>query len=82
MEDLKITVSIHKDLQQLLGQLAISSDNGETQCLSMGKGLLAYGKLNTGKETRQMVEGITAEDVRDMAVRIFDKEKISKLIYI
>ena len=68
--------------KQLLGQLAISSDNGETQCLSMGKGLLAYGKVSSGKENRSLVEGITAEDVRDMAVRIFDKEKISKLIYI
>ena len=68
--------------KQLLGQLAISSDNGETQCLSMGKGLLAYGKVSSGKENRSLVEGITAEDVRDMAVRIFDKNKISKLIYI
>ncbi len=68
--------------KQLLGQLAISSDNGETQCLSMGKGLLAYGKVSSGKENRSLVEGITAEEVRDMAVRIFDKEKISKLIYI
>ena len=68
--------------KQLLGQLAISSDNGETQCLSMGKGLLAYGKISSGKENRSLVEGITAEEVRDMAVRIFDKEKISKLIYI
>ena len=34
--------------KQLLGQLAISSDNGETQCLSMGKGLLAYGKVSSG----------------------------------
>lgn len=68
--------------KQLLGQLAISSDNGETQCLSMGKGLLAYGKISSGKENRSLVESITAKDVRDMAVRIFDKEKISKLIYI
>ena len=68
--------------KQLLGQLAISGDNGETQCLSMGKGLLAYGKVSSGKENRSLVEGITAEDVRDMAVKIFDKEKISKLIYI
>ena len=68
--------------KQLLGQLAISSDNGETQCLSMGKGLLAYGKISSGKENRSLFEGITAEEVRDMAVRIFDKEKISKLIYI
>ena len=31
--------------KQLLGQLAISSDSGETQCLSMGKSLLAFGKI-------------------------------------
>ena len=68
--------------KQLLGQMAISSDNGETQCLSMGKGLLAYGKLNTGKETRQMVEGITAEDIREMARTIFAPSNLSKLIYI
>lgn len=68
--------------KQLLGQMAISGDNGETQCLSMGKGLLAYGKLNTGKETRQMVEGITAEDIREMARTIFAPSSLSKLIYI
>ncbi len=68
--------------KQLLGQLAISGDNGETQCLSMGKGLLAYGKVSSGKENRSLVEGISAEDVREMAVKIFDKDKVSKLIYI
>ena len=68
--------------KQLLGQMAISGDNGETQCLSMGKGLLAYGKLNSGKETRQMVEGITAEDIREMARTIFAPSNLSKLTYI
>ena len=29
--------------KQLLGQLSISSDNGETQCLSMGKSLVSFG---------------------------------------
>lgn len=68
--------------KQLLGQLAISGDNGETQCLSMGKGLLSFGKLNSGKENKELIESITAEDIRNMARRIFDKEKLSKLIYI
>ena len=68
--------------KQLLGQLAISSDNGETQCLSMGKGLLAYGKISGGKETRELIEGISAEDVREMARRIFAQENLSRLIYI
>lgn len=68
--------------KQLLGQLAISGDNGETQCLSMGKSLLAYGKITGGKETRALVEGIKAEDVQEMAVKIFEQSKLSTLIYI
>ena len=68
--------------KQLLGQLAISSDNGETQCLSMGKSLLAYGRINGGKETKELVESIKAEQVQEMARTIFDQSRISKLIYI
>lgn len=68
--------------KQLLGQLAISSDNGETQCLSMGKGLLAYGRITGGKETRELIEGISSEVVREMARRIFAQENLSRLIYI
>ena len=68
--------------KQLLGQMAISGDNGETQCLSMGKGLLAYGKVSSGKETRALVEAVTAEQVRQAARSVFDFSKLSKLIYI
>ena len=68
--------------KQLLGQLAISSDNGETQCLSMGKGLLAYGTISSGKDNKAMVEAITAEDVQEMAQKIFDSNRISRLTYI
>ena len=68
--------------KQLLGQLAISSDNGEMQCLSMGKSLLAYGKITEGKATKELVESITAEEVMNMARIIFDQEKLSTLIYV
>lgn len=68
--------------KQLLGQLAISGDNGETQCLSMGKSLLAYGKINRTKETRELIENITAADIQEMACTVFDPTKLSKLVYI
>lgn len=68
--------------KQMLGQLAISSDNGETQCLSMGKSLMAYGKITESKETRELIERITSEDVMEMARTIFAQDKLSKLIYI
>lgn len=68
--------------KQLLGQLAISGDNGETQCLSMGKGLMAYGKVSDSKENKELVNAITAEDIREMACRIFAPENLSRMIYI
>lgn len=68
--------------KQLLGQLAISSDNGETQCLSMGKGLLSYGKVSSGAENRSLVEAVTSEDIRNAACSVLDFEKLSKLVYI
>lgn len=68
--------------KQLLGQLAISSDNGETQCLSMGKGLMAYGKVSSGQENRTLVEAVTAEEIRQAARTVFDFGKLSKLVYV
>ena len=68
--------------KQLLGQLAINSDNGETQCLSMGKGLLSYGKVSSGAENRSLVEAVTSEDIRNAACSVFDFDKLSKLVYI
>ena len=68
--------------KQLLGQLAVSGDNGETQCLSMGKSLLAYGKINGTKETRELIENISAADIQEMACTVFDTARLSKLVYI
>ena len=68
--------------KQLLGQLAISGDNGETQCLSMGKSLLAYGKINGTNETRKQIENISAADIQEVACTVFATTKLSKLIYI
>ena len=68
--------------KQLLGQLAISADSGETQCLSMGKSLLAFGEIMTDKQTRELIESISAEDLRSLAAKIFTEDKVSRLIYL
>lgn len=68
--------------KQLLGQIAISSDNGETQCLSMGKGLMDYGRVTDDARTRELVESISAQDVQEMACKVFDMKSLSRLIYL
>ena len=68
--------------KQLLGQLAISSDNGEAQCLSMGKSLLAWGRIDTSAEMRARIEAVTPAALQAMARRLFDPERLSRLIYL
>ena len=68
--------------KQLLGQLAISSDNGEAQCLSMGKSLLAWGRIDTSAETRARIEAVTPAALQAMARRLFDPATLSRLIYL
>lgn len=66
--------------KQFLGQIAISSDNGESQCLSMGKSLLAYGKVASTEEIKREIEAVSADMIRDMACRIFAPDRTSCLI--
>lgn len=66
--------------KQFLGQIAISSDNGESQCLSMGKSLLAYGRVASAEEIKREIEAVSADMIRDMACRIFAPDRTSSLI--
>lgn len=66
--------------KQFLGQIAISSDNGESQCLSMGKSLLAYGKVASAEEIKREIEAVSADMIRDMSCRIFAPDRTSSLI--
>ena len=68
--------------KQLLGQLAISSEAGEAQCLSLGKSMLAWGEVMTSARTRSIIEAITAEQLQAMAVRLFSPDNLSSLIYL
>ena len=68
--------------KQLLGQLAISSDAGEAQCLSMGKNLMVWGEVMEEGRLKALLEAITPERLQQMARRIFAPEKLSRLVYL
>ena len=68
--------------KQLLGQLAISSEAGEAQCLSMGKSMLAWGSVLSPAQTRSMLEAITPADLQKMAGRLFAPDHLSSLVYL
>ena len=68
--------------KQFLGQLAISSDNGETQCLSMGKSLLAYGHISSDEEIRERIASISPSDIMASAADILAPGRVSRLIFL
>jgi predicted Zn-dependent peptidase len=68
--------------KQLLGQLAISSESGEAQCLSMGKSLLAFGRVASSAENKAAIEAVSASDLQEIARRVFAPDNLSRLIYL
>ena len=68
--------------KQSLGQIGISSESGEAQCLSMGKSLLSWGRVREDGENRAAIEAVTPEDIQRMAQRLLDPSRLSHLVYL
>lgn len=68
--------------KQLLGQMAVSTANGEAQCLGLGKSMLAFGRVLEDEVVRQEISSISAEEMRAMAERIFGAGKYSSLTFV
>jgi len=67
--------------KQFMGQFAIASDNGEAQCLSMGKSLMIHRKLQTVDDIRKEIEAVSAEDMQNVARELLIPEKLCILTY-
>lgn len=68
--------------KQFEGQLAISSENSESQALSMCKSLNAFGTVQDDDAVRRKIEAVTSDDLRQTAGAIFRSDRLSRLIYL
>ena len=66
---------------QMVGQLAISSENYENLMLSIGKSFLIYDKVDSLEDIYTQIEEITPELLIRVAKEVFDVEKQSVLLY-
>ncbi|MBR5856146.1 MAG: insulinase family protein [Bacteroidales bacterium] len=67
--------------KQFLGQLFISQDNAESQCLAMGKSIMVYGKMYPFEQTRKQIEQLTAAQLQQVAQEVLSKDRLSELVY-
>ena len=68
--------------KQFLGQMAISSDNGETQCLAMGKSLISYGTVLSDECTKAKIAAVGAGEIMEAAREIFDENSLCRLTFL
>ena len=67
--------------KQLIGQIAVGSDNNENNALGMAKTFLHYNKWEAPESVFQRINALTAEQVLEVANEIFDPVQMSTLIY-
>ena len=72
---------LSKCKKQIIGQIAIASENKENLILSIGKSFLHYNKVDTDSEIREQINAISPLDILKTANEIFDAKQLTTLIY-
>jgi len=67
--------------RQLLGQIAISSENSEHLMLSMAKSHLLFNRVDSLPDIARKLEAVTAEKLREIANEVLDPANLNTLIY-
>ena len=67
--------------KQFVAQMLIAADNLESQALGMSKAMLVFNQISPFELSRRMVEQISVKDVMDVCSKVFDRKRLSELIY-
>jgi predicted Zn-dependent peptidase len=74
-------LQLHRAKKQLMGQMFLQQDSHLNLMLNLGKSMLLFGKLEPWKKLADRLESITAENLLEVANDVFEKGKLSKLVY-
>jgi predicted Zn-dependent peptidase len=75
------TVQMSKAKNQVKGYLARGYDNHESLMLSLGKSMMVFNRIDSIEEICKKIDGVSASELLETANDIFDKSKLSTLIY-
>lgn len=82
LRDTKISPSqLSTVKKQLIGQIAVASDNNENNALSMAKAFLHYNKYESREVLFKRIDSISSEHLWDIANEMFAEKDLSTLIY-
>ena len=76
------TLQLLKAKKQLVGQVALSSENHEALMLSMAKSYMIFNKFDSTEEIKKKIDAINADQLIEAANDILDESKLFRLTYI
>jgi predicted Zn-dependent peptidase len=74
-------VQLSRAKKQLIGQLAISTENREDLMLAIGKSLLFFNQVDPIEVIFKKIEAIESREIMEIANEIFNESQNSVLIY-
>lgn len=74
-------LQLERAKKQMIGQMAISSENLSTLMLSIGRSLLLFDKVDSLETVYEKINSVTSLQLMDAANEIFDVNQLSSLTY-
>lgn len=83
MADIKLGPNqLNKAKQQIIGQMAMASENNQDMLVGIAKSYMLYNKLDSFEDIKAVVNSISAEQIQEVAQDIFDIKKLSTFAYV
>ncbi len=76
------TVQLNRAQEQIMGQLAMSSENNQALMLSMARALLDNYELEDLDTIYKKITAVTSQDLQEIAQEMFQEDDLSMLTYI
>lgn len=70
---------LHRYKQQLMGQMAIASENRENMALSLGKSYLRYGRVDSLEDIGRKIDAVTSDRLLHVANEVLDPAALTVL---
>ena len=75
-------VQLSRAKKQVIGQIAINSENYEGLMLAMGKSILLFNKFESLEELGKKIDAVTSSDILEISNEVFDPGRLSLLTFI
>ncbi len=75
------TLQLARAKRQLIGQIAIASENFENQMVSNGRSILLFDTVDPLDAITQKINAITSQELADISNEILNTNQLSSLIY-